>query len=712
MSRQMPEHVVEERKKALWWFGTSSGSVIALWAGLVAIGPAATWLWGVGLDRSAVLHLDAWLASLWPNPWQDIPWWYAKKGVGPWIWTTAAFGICALTAVLLHRANPYRATYMIHGDAKFAEASDVQAMDDGDQIGPSGKHLHLGSFDGRKIALIETLTVLAVAPPGTGKTARLIVPSILITDEASQIVHDPKPELWDLCSGWRSRIGPTFRLDWSRVDTPGKQGGWNPCFNFLDPRVIPPPGGGQRDTMVDSLAKILIPEKKGGGGDDYFLQRGRASLVGLMNFVIAKINDRQDEERFEGLPKRWHGYDASLPLMVDWLAESQLQSGEGDGGGDDPLAGYFKALVQECRDRDYPPRCQRELQPLILMADKERSGVLGSMDTGLLPFKNEAVVERTRESDFIPADMRGMLTDKALKRLGLEKRPARREEWEALKGKLEPGDWEPISIFVCINQTDAPAFENVTALFFELMSLTLLAYGPGETTPMGTLLGPYPVIFVMDEMVKMARCDAVMDGPDLGRSKKCSYIFVAQSSAQFERRYSKEQKQTIVSTAAVKYLLAQNDAETIQEMAKLVGETTVRRRTISRQVGLSKQSNPLAGNQSEQLDKVSLINTRTLAQMKKGTHMLIVQNFLPRPVVVQSPLYFLDEKLARRAYNPRIPPEANAYPPSDPLPDWMGESKEERHMLVSEQDRVEKEKDRIRYWMDPEHMADTPARSP
>ena len=716
MSSQIPEHVSAERHRSRLWAAATSATALAVWGTTIALGPLIQWLLGEPLDRYTVEGAGRYLAGLWPNPWtQAVEWYWGAQGIGSEAamgWTGGGFVLAGLTAVGLHRANPYRAGYMIHGDARFAGPRDLAAMDRGRQIGPSGTYLHLGNFHGRPVRLIETLAVTSIAPPGTGKTARFIVPSVLSTDGASLILHDPKPELWDICSGYRATLGPCLRLDWSANDNPAEDE-WNPMFNFLDPRVIPPPGG-RRDTLFDSLGKILVPDKEGGkGGDDYFVQQGRSALVGLMHFLVAKMNDRRDDARYENLPARWHGKPASLPMLVDWLMESQLAN-EGGGGGPeaDPMKPYFEGLVREAREWGYPDRCLRDLQPLINMADKERSGVLGSMNAGILPFRNESVVERTAMSDFVPTDLRGVLRPEALSRLGLEAMPADREEWDSVRDRLRPEDWQPVTVMACINQVDAEAFEAVTALFFTLCSRTLLAYGPNEVTPNGTILGPYPVGFLMDEMVKMARCDAVMDGPDLGRSKKCFYVFVAQAIAQFERRYSKEQRNTIMSTAAVRYLLAQNDAETIQEIAKVVGSTTVRRKTLSRQVGMSKQANPMAGQQSEQLDKVELINQQTLASMKPNTHMLVVQNFLPRPILADSPLYFRDPVLSKRAWNPRLPPERNLYKPAVPLPERMASVKRRRWRDEEAAREIRENTDLLRYRLDLEHFAATPALSP
>ena len=184
-----------------------------------------------------------------------------------------------------------------------------------------------------------------------------------------------------------------------------RAGIYYPKFNFISKSVVPP-AGPARDTFIDSIAKILIPDKDG-GGDKYFVDQGRSALVGFTQYLIALVNDDvENEARYDDLPEIWRGHEASFPMLVDWISYSQQKASkhaaEGDQADSDPLRGYLSSLVDHAIDRDYPQRCIRDLQPLVNMADKERSGVLGTMNQGLLSFRNSAVAERTSSSDFFP----------------------------------------------------------------------------------------------------------------------------------------------------------------------------------------------------------------------------------------------------------------------------------------------------------------------
>src|SRR3546814_3380534 len=117
------------------------------------------------------------------------------------------------------------------------------------------------------------ISVACSAPPGTAKTAARVVPAIVESPDISMIVNDPKPELAEMTSGYRAEIGYVFIIDWSATDKP-HEGLFYPRFNFLSSDLVPPPNTAERDTYLDAVAKVLIPESK--SGDKYFTDKGRA----------------------------------------------------------------------------------------------------------------------------------------------------------------------------------------------------------------------------------------------------------------------------------------------------------------------------------------------------------------------------------------------------------------------------------------------------
>jgi type IV secretory pathway TraG/TraD family ATPase VirD4 len=164
---------------------------------------------------------------------------------------------------------------------------------------------------------------------------------------------------------------------------------------------------------------------------------------------------------------------------------------------------------------------------------------------GLSIFRNAAVRNRTSHSDFHFSDLRGVKNPKT-------------------------GKWEPVSVYLSINMVDAEALNPITGIFIELMSSWLLVNTP-NTEHAGQKLGPCDVMFVLDEMPKMQKLQAVIQGPDLGRGQRISYLMIGQDLAQIREKYGADAAQTIISTTAVKIIMRQNDPETADRFSKMMG---------------------------------------------------------------------------------------------------------------------------------------------
>lgn len=500
-------------------------------------------------------------------------------------------------------------------------------------------------LDGDHKFLLDDLTV-------THNTASFVVPSIVDTDSSSFIVNDPKPELFALTSGHRAQIGHVLMIDWSATDKIDPLALDDPektvfyaRFNPLSPKLLPPQGTADRDTYLDAIASVMSPSGKGGGNADYFEQKGRAALVGFLHYICSKVADTPEGQapNLTNIPTYWHrpNIEPSIPMLIDLITEGQHAAGkkndeekqaaaaEGKFHQGDALSDWLKAIVEECIENEYSPRAITEITPLVNMAPNERSGILGTMDKAFLPFKNAAVRERTSSCDFVPADLRGM----------------------GPNGETT-GPMKPVTLYVCVNQATASAFATITSLLYEVLSREYLAYGPEEKNLNGRILGPYPICFMLDEFAKLPRIEAVMTGPDLGRSKNTMYCLVAQSDAQIGKLYSKEDQQIIYATTAIKYILPQNDKDTIKLVQDMVGPTTAKRNSRSRTRG-GDMKEWGKSNESQSLDKIDFIRPGDVSGMKPGTHILICQGFMNRPYFMESVFFFKEPEMLAKVYNPR-----------------------------------------------------------
>ena len=594
--------------------------------------------------------------------------------------------------------NPYRFQSNIHGSGRVATLKDIKSMKLLD-----GFCMVIGKFKGYYLKLPETLSTLCCAPPGTGKTAGVVIPTIFNSKGLSLVINDPKPELCYTTSGARAKEGPVFIINWGAEDNPA-EGLYYPSWNPLSPTALPAPGPG-RDMYVDSMCNILVEDPKG-GADPHWSQTGRAAITGFIHFIASKCEkarandyflgrvyegklDEEDKQVLEGyyeeikmhnpaavraindlrnnsltvenyvpigtwdlLPEKWVGREACIAMIMEWLTEAQIKQGqeikrrlaEGDqmAAMADPMRDLLDSAVEEARKYGYAQRAYTELSTLSNMPDKERGSVMSTAFAGIGVFKNSAVVSRTSFSDLQFKDLRGM------------KDPI-------------TGEWKPISVYLSINQVDARALGVISGIFIELMSSYLISNPPNYVNATDGKMGPFPTLFVLDEFPQMPKLKAVIDGPAVGRGQKVSYLLIGQDLGQISGKYGKDDLETVISTTACKVILSQNNEQTAQRFSKMVGNKTVQTSSYSKQEGFSKQANPFSKNVSYQLQGVSVITTSQLLSLPMLKQVVLYQSYIDRPIIADSPRYYLDPKM--RALS-KLPPAPN-------VPEWIVAQRED-----------------------------------
>ena len=579
--------------------------------------------------------------------------------------------------------NPHSFMLNTFGSGRMATYADIKKMGLF-----KGFVIVLGRFKGKLLKMPETLSALVVAPPGTGKTAGVVIPTILESPGMSIIVNDPKPELCYKTSGYRATQGPVFIINWGEEDVPEK-GIFYPSWNPLSPTCLPPPGP-PRDMYIDSMVAVIVEEPKG-GADPHWSKTGRNAMSGFLHFISSKCERARANDYFasrlmegsfddedakvlatyyadmpdmsarnalialqqgkltydsyapigtwEGLPQYWHGCEPCIAMILDWLNDTQMKiaadikrrTDEGDqmAALADPMRDVLDYAVNECNRFHYSQRAMLEMNQLASTPDKERGSILSTALTGIGVFKNSAVRARTRFSDFTFRDLRGM------------KDPI-------------TGEMKPVSVYLSVNQVDARALSVITGVFIELMSSFLIANPPNFKGSDGLKTGPYPVLFALDEFPQMPKLAAVKDGPAVGRGQKVSYLLIGQDLGQISGQYGKDDLETIITTTAAKVILAQNNEQTAQRFEKMIGTKTIQTQSISKQESFG--FNPkLSANVSTSLQSSSVVGASEMMSLDMLKQYVIFQGFLNRPILADAPRYYLDKSMKKKCALPSAP---------------------------------------------------------
>ena len=613
----------------------------------------------------------------------EIPHWISRCVSNPdWACITPLLPLIGYyflaDATMTDEFNPHSKDKFDEKSSRKANADDIKKMgtDHNNKEGLFGGFMMvLGFFKNKPLKMDETLSALLLAPAGTGKTQGVVVPTILGCDNVSMIINDPKPELDRDTSAYRATIGPVFIMNWAARDEPEK-GIYYPAWNPLSPENLPD-NAEERSTYIQVIVNSIIEEN---AKDPHWSNTARAALTGFINFIVSKVErakandyfyhrlktgtfDSQDATvlmdyymtmtsdpnayaamsllqrgqlninnyvhvgTWGGLPNEWHGGEASIPMFLAWYVEGQIKVAneieERKRQGDqmvmmaDPMKDFLNDAINEARLYSYDSDAVSALINLANTPDKERGSVISTMNAGLNIFRHPAVNKHTRHSDIHFGDMRGMI--------------------DPTDGKMKP-----VTIYLSMNVADAPAFSPITSMFIELLSKFLIANKP-ENINHGQKLGPYPALFVLDEMPTMNKLEAIIQGPAVGRGQKVSYLIVGQDISQIAEKYGDKAADTIIANTAAKVILRVNDPATAERFTHMIGKKKTKK----------KEKGP-DGKEIEVDKEEDLFSPMDLMTLPKGKQLVLFQGFYNRPIEADGEWHFLRKNAIQIAMNDKV----------------------------------------------------------
>ena len=363
----------------------------------------------------------------------------------------------------------------------------------------------------------------------------------------------------------------------------GKSTRWNP----LSPTSLPQDPA-ELEIAVDRLAAIFVAADKA-KGEDFWVKAGRDLLSAAILFHVYEA-------------KRT-GTEATLAGVLSWLAVDAPAEGGEDEEINDPVAMHFRRAAGVAEIEGYPCRITDALKSIANLNYRTRADVIKTVEAGLRVFRNSAVAEATSRSDF---DLR----------------------------ELRAGG-RPVSVYVVVPPADMDVFGPITGALMELAGKAAVSTSKG-----------HPLLFLLDELAFIPELDIVKKGPAIGRGANVRFILIAQDAGQLVERYGKTGLDTILTTTAYKVVLTQNHHETQAMISRMVGNTTRRRVSVTRQgaSGLFGRS-----SKSEGLEGVPLVRPEDLGSMRMGHQLVIAQEFVRHPIKSRSAFYFRDWRLMWRA---------------------------------------------------------------
>ena len=142
----------------------------------------------------------------------------------------------------------------------------------------------LGKIGNKFIRSSKPYSCLLLAPPGTGKTAGIVIPNLLLCKN-SVIVHDPKGELYDKTAKIREKKKNHKVLFFDPIKH-------NSCKYNVFAKEVLPRAKEDHKAYVNNIANIIFADgKESNSANSYFIEAARSAFTFIALYLIEKSNE-------------------------------------------------------------------------------------------------------------------------------------------------------------------------------------------------------------------------------------------------------------------------------------------------------------------------------------------------------------------------------------------------------------------------------------
>lgn len=383
----------------------------------------------------------------------------------------------------LYEMRPYKPKEALHGDAHWASQSEIT------KAGLRSKEgMLLGEDEYGFLCADGYQHTLLFAPTGSGKGVGFVIPNLLYWKQ-SVFVHDIKLENYELTSGWRESIGQKVFV-WN----PANPDGFTHCYNPID---WVSSKQGQMVDDVQKIASLLMPKQ------DFWVNEARTLFVGVTLYLVAAPDKNQ-----------------SFGEVV-----RQMRS-------DDVV--YNLAVVLDTMGNDIHPVSYMNLAAFLQKADKERSGVISTLNSSLELWANPLIDTATASSDFDVQQFKKEVT----------------------------------TVYVGLTPDNLKRLQPLMQVFYQQSTEFLSRQMPGPEDV-------YGVMFLMDEFPTLGKMEQFMSGIAYFRGYKVRLFLIIQDTQQLKGTYEDSGMNSFLSNSTYRITFAANNYETANLISQLCGNKTV-----------------------------------------------------------------------------------------------------------------------------------------
>lgn len=494
---------------------------------------------------------------------------YSLKLVGP----PAVGALISLVTLFAARAplldfRPFKDAESIHGTAHWATETQIRLAKlrakKGLLLGRTGKTDYLVVDDFQHVLLF--------APTGSGKGVGFVIPNLLYWQE-SVVCHDIKGENYELCSGYRKKIGQEVYY-WNPADPDGV----SHCYNPLDWVSTKP---GQMVDDVQKICNLILPEQ------EFWQNEARSLMLGVMLYLCA-------------VPEKVQSFGEVVRTMRS----------------DDVV--YNLAVVLDTIGKRIHPVAYMNIAAFLQKADKERSGVISTLNSGLELWANPLIDAATARSDF---------------------------DMQQLKKKK-------MSVFCGVTPDNLQRLEPLLKVFYQQATDFMTRKMPGKNEPHG-------VLFLMDEFPSLGEMPQFQIGIAYFRGYRVKLFLIVQDTQQLKGTYEEAGMNSFLSNSYYRVTFAANNIETANMISQLIGNKTVKQ--LSHNNPKFFDLNPASRTVNASEVQRALLLPQEVITLPRDEQIILIESFAP--IRCKKIFYFKDRFFTKRLLTKTDVPIQEPYDP-------------------------------------------------
>ncbi len=414
---------------------------------------------------------------------------------------------------------------------------------------------------------------LLFAPTGSGKGVGFVIPNLLFWDH-SVVVHDIKLENHMLTSGWRAKKGQEVFV-WE----PSNPDGVTHCYNPIDWVSSKP---GQMVDDVQKISNLIMPEK------DFWNNEARSLFLGVVLYLIA---DDTKTKSFGEVVRTMRSDDVvyNLAVVLDTLGDA------------------------------IHPVAYMNIAAFLQKADKERSGVVSTMNSSLELWANPLIDAATASSDFNVMEFKKKKT----------------------------------TVFVGLTPDNIQRLQKLMQVFYQQASEFLSRKMPDEKTE------PYGVMFLLDEFPTLGKMEAFKAGIAYFRGYRVRLFLIIQDTQQLKGTYEEAGMNSFLSNSTFRITFAANNYETANLISQLCGNKTVEQTSYNKPLFFDLN----VSTRTQNVSKVqrALLLPQEVITLPADDQIVLIESF--PPIRSKKIKYYEDKFFTSRLLPPTFIPTQTPFDP-------------------------------------------------